>query len=275
VTVLKPSFFADFTAEPVEGDAPLTVQFTDESDGNPIQYLYDFGDGSTSRSRNPQHTYLAPGDYTVSLKIWRIQGSTLVETSTVKEDLIKVTGIPVPGLEANFTASPLNGTAPLSVTFTDTSTGNPMRWNYRFGDGAFSAARNPVHVYRVPGTYDVSLTVLAIGGSSLFSDTTVKVGLVTVEGTPFPRLTANFTAEPLSGTAPLSVSFTDTSTGDPQFWKYDFGDGFSSGSRNPEHTYRWPGTYTVKLTVTRFGPGHTRITYSTTRRDLVSVQLAE
>ncbi|KQC05627.1 MAG: hypothetical protein APR55_05625, partial [Methanolinea sp. SDB] len=68
------------------------------------------------------------------------------------------------------------------------------------------------------------------------------------------------------------VGFTDTSTGNPQFWKYDFGDGFSSGSKNPEHTYRWPGTYTVKLTVTGFGPGHTLVSNSTIRPDLVVVQ---
>jgi parallel beta-helix repeat protein len=271
-TRTAPPFFADFTAVPLEGEAPLTVQFTDQSNGNPIQYLYDFGDGFTSRSKNPVHTYLVPGDYTVSLKIWRIEGSTLVETSTVKEDLVRVTGEPVPGLEANFTAEPLSGTAPLSVSFMDTSTGNPMRWKYDFGDGTSSTARNPAHVYRVPGTYDVSLTVFAIDGSRLISNTTVKVDLVTVEGTPVPGLEANFTAEPLSGTAPLSVAFTDTSTGDPQFWKYDFGDGFSSSSPNPEHTYRWPGTFTVKLTVTGFGPGHVLVTNSTTRPDLITVE---
>jgi len=272
VAVFAPPFFAGFTAVPVEGEAPLAVQFTDESNGTPIQYLYDFGDGSTSRSRNPVHTYLLPGDYTVSLKIWRIEGSTLIETSTVKEDLIKVQGTPVPGLYANFTAVPLTGTAPLSVAFTDTSTGNPMRWKYDFGDGTSSTARNPIHIYRLPGTYDVSLTVFAIDGSSLVSNTIIKTGLVTVEGTPVPDLAANFTAEPLTGTAPLSVTFTDASTGDPQFWKYDFGDGFTSGSRNPGHTYRWPGTYTVKLTVTGFGPGHTLISNSMTRPDLVVVQ---
>jgi PKD repeat protein len=266
------SFYADFVAEPLQGDAPLTVQFTSQSSGNPIQYLYDFGDGVTSRSKNPAHTYLVPGDYTVTLKIWRIVGSTLVETSTVKENLIKVSGEPVPILSANFTAEPLQGDAPFSVQFTDTSTGNPMKWKYDFGDGTSSTARNPVYVYRVPGIYDVSLTVFAIDGSRLVSDTTVKVDLVTVEGTPVPGLVANFTAAPFSGTAPLSVQFTDTSTGNPKFWKYDFGDGFTSSSQNPEHIYRRPGTYTVKLTVTGFGPGYTLISDSTTRQDLVVVQ---
>ncbi len=61
---------------------------------------------------------------------------------------------------------------------------------------------------------------------------------------------ADFSATPTSGTAPLAVAFTDTSTGDPTAWTWTFGDGTTSTSRNPSHTYTDAGTYTVKLTAT-------------------------
>lgn len=62
--------------------------------------------------------------------------------------------------------------------------------------------------------------------------------------------TANFTGTPTSGTAPLSVVFTDTSTGSPTSWAWDFGDGNTSTSQNPTNNYVAAGTYTVKLTAT-------------------------
>ncbi|HON81316.1 MAG TPA: PKD domain-containing protein [Methanoregulaceae archaeon] len=67
---------------------------------------------------------------------------------------------PVPtGTTADFTASPLSGNAPLTVQFTDLSSGNPAGWTWLFGDGATSSGQNPVHVYQNPGVYTVTLRV--------------------------------------------------------------------------------------------------------------------
>lgn len=71
-------------------------------------------------------------------------------------------------------------------------------------------------------------------------------------GSP-PALNASFTGDPTSGSAPLDVLFSDTSTGDPTSWNWDFGDGATSPERNPTHTYTAPGTYTVSLSVSRDG----------------------
>jgi PKD repeat protein len=60
--------------------------------------------------------------------------------------------------------------------------------------------------------------------------------------------TASFAASRTSGQAPMAVDFTDTSTGGPTSWLWDFGDGQNSTTRNPSHTYTDPGTYTVTLT---------------------------
>ena len=76
---------------------------------------------------------------------------------------------------------------------------------------------------------------------------------------PAPPPVANFTATPTSGTAPLTVNFTDTSTGvAPLTYAWDFGDPASgmnntSTATNPSHVYNGVGTYTVALTVTNGG----------------------
>jgi PKD repeat protein len=61
---------------------------------------------------------------------------------------------------------------------------------------------------------------------------------------------ANFTGTPLSGAAPLTVAFTDTSTNTPTSWAWTFGDGGASTVKNPSHVYSTQGTYTVSLTAT-------------------------
>jgi subtilisin family serine protease len=60
---------------------------------------------------------------------------------------------------AAFSATPLTGTAPLAVSFTDASTASATAWTWTFGDGGTSTAQNPTHVYGAAGRYDVSLTV--------------------------------------------------------------------------------------------------------------------
>ncbi|MDG6249748.1 PKD domain-containing protein [Methanocalculus sp.] len=64
---------------------------------------------------------------------------------------------------------------------------------------------------------------------------------------------AGFTADPYSGTAPLTVQFSDTSTGVIDSWSWDFGDGNNETVQSPSHTFADPGTYTVKLTVANSG----------------------
>jgi PKD repeat protein len=61
---------------------------------------------------------------------------------------------------------------------------------------------------------------------------------------------AAFTANRISGKAPLTVTLNDRSTGSPETWYWSFGDGKYSTTNNPSHTYSKPGKYTVTLTVT-------------------------
>lgn len=100
----------------------------------------------------------------------------------------------------------------------------------------------------------VAIPATAIGGdtenltatSALDLSCSTSASYLTVSLVP---LVAGFSGAPTSGTAPLTVSFTDQSTGGPTSWVWDFGDGQQSAVQNPSHIYASPGTYTVSLTV--------------------------
>jgi PKD repeat protein len=81
---------------------------------------------------------------------------------------------------ASFTGSPTAGSAPLSVTFTDSSTGQITTWAWTFGDNSGSSAQHPQHTYANAGTYTVMLTVNGPGGSN----TATKQGYITVAVPP-------------------------------------------------------------------------------------------
>jgi len=232
---------AAFSANATQGYSPLTVSFTDASSNNPTSWLWSFGDGETSSLHHPVHTYTSPGYYTVRLTVTNLYD----QDTLVKSGYIHVSG----GFTVNFVGTPHSGTAPLTVNFTDLTTGAPVSWLWDFGDGVTSTLRNPEHTYAASGQYVVSLTVATVNESG----TEVKDEYISVGGTPPagdpPEVT--FTASPLTGDAPLEVQFTSTVTGAaPLTYLWSFGDGTTSADANPLHTYANAGTYDVSLTVT-------------------------
>jgi PKD repeat protein len=192
--------------------------------------------------QNPVHTYSSAGLYTVKLTI--TDGNGASNTRSIANAVSAIVSTPP---VANFVSAPTQGTAPLSVTFTDASTSAvPITvWAWDFGDGTVSAVQNPVHQYSSPGLYTVILTVTNGYGSS---NTKSISTAVSVSAPPV----AAFTVTPTSGKAPLAVTFTDTSSFAIPIagWVWDFGDGSQSTLRSPVHTYASAGSYTVKLTVT-------------------------
>jgi PKD repeat protein len=154
--------------------------------------------------------------------------------------------VPAQAPVSSFNASTLSGIAPLTVTFTDTSSNSPIAWSWNFGNGTTSTQQNPPAVtYNSAGSYTVSLTVTNTGGSSVSTKTLV----VTSPAITAPR--SVFTASTLSGAAPLTVTFTNTSTGNPTAWSWNFGNGTTSTLQNPPPiTFTGTQTYTVTLTVT-------------------------
>jgi PKD repeat protein len=153
---------------------------------------------------------------------------------------------------AIFSGTPTNGTAPLTVTFTDSSTGSITNRSWTFGDGGTSntTATSVQYTYNAAGTNTVRLIVSGLGGSA----TNTKSGYIVVGSAGPAAPSASFSGAPTSGTEPLLVTFTDTSTGTitSRFW--DFGDTSTTNvtTNSVSHTYA-AGTYGVTLIVT--GPG--------------------
>ena len=149
---------AVFTASPTSGLRPLVVTFTNRSIGDYTASLWNFGDETTSTLQSPTHTYTAAGVYTVSLTVSGPRGTdTLTRTNYI------TVYTPV---EAGFTAVPTSGVAPLTVTFTNTSTGDYTASLWDFGDGVTSTLESLTHVYTTGGVYTVTLTVSGPGGSN-------------------------------------------------------------------------------------------------------------
>jgi PKD repeat protein len=154
---------AAFSGSPTTGEAPLPVTFTDTSTGSITNRFWAFGDGGTTNTTatSVDHTYNLAGTYTVSLTAFGPGGS---DTQT-QSDYILATNPPPP--VAAFSGSPTNGQAALTVTFTDTSTGNITNRFWDFGDGGTTntIATSVDHTYNLAGTFTVSLTVSGLGGT--------------------------------------------------------------------------------------------------------------
>ena len=184
---------------------------------------------------------LVPGTYSYTVAAVDAAGNVSAQSVNVSA----TTSAPT----ANFTSTPTSGTAPLTVTFTDTSTGNITTWSWNFGDGTTSIAKNAAKTYTNPGSYTVGLTVTGPAGSN----TATRIISVTAAAP-----VANFTATPISGTAPLAVTFTNSSSGTVSGYSWSFGDGGTSTAPNPAYTYTKAGTYSVSLAATGLGGTNTK-----------------
>ncbi|MFA5103464.1 MAG: PKD domain-containing protein, partial [Candidatus Thermoplasmatota archaeon] len=248
---------ADFSANILAGEAPLVVTFTDSSTGSYIDtWSWAFSDGQTSSEQNPVMTFDEPGEsITVILNVSGIYGWDN------KTEVAYITTYP---FTADFTATPLYGDDPLTVTFTDASSNDtPTAWYWDFGDGVGDAvgdmhigsySQNPTHVYSTPGTYTIKLRTTNDSVNYMFRNRTSYVTVVDAETIMNP--VAAFSANATSGPTPLAIFFTDASNCyQCQMWNWSFGDGSwfnttSAALANPTHQYTLPGAYTVRLLVT-------------------------
>ena len=148
-------------------------------------------------------------------------------------------------INAEFTSNVTSGCSPLTVNFTNQSTGNYTTLLWTFGNGNTADIQTPSILYVNPGTYTVTL----IASNSSTKDTVVKTNYITVYSNPI----ALFSATPLMGCKPLNVSFTDSSaqgSGVINQWSWVFGDGTIDNNQNPTHIYNNNINYTVTLNIT-------------------------
>ncbi len=236
ITVYTP-VSTDFSATPLTGTYPLTVTFTNHSAGDYTDLRWDFGDGVIATVMNPTHTFSTRGSFTVTLTASGGGG-----TSTITRTNYITTYAPI---QAAFAANPLSGTRPLTVTFSNQSTGDYTDLLWDFGDGQFDTSASPTHVYTTHGSFTVTLAARGPGGPS----TQANVNYITT----YEPVHAAFVADPISGTYPLTVTFTNQSSGDYTNVVWDFGDGVTSSILSPSHVYESIGLYTVTLNIAGLG----------------------
>ena len=213
-------------------------------------WFWDFGDGTTSTSANPSHTYSADGVYIVCLTVTAQCGNQICiekicypvyvygcsKFCDVKPDYLIAID---PDLCTFYFSDNSNVGSGCSIT----------AWHWDFGDGTTSSLQNPSHTYTANGSYSVCLTITADCNGKICTETTCYSVLVNgCNPCPcgiFPNFSESITS--------CTVDFNDLTltNGCTQITGYfwDFGDGTTSTSANPSHTYASSGTYVVCLTV--------------------------
>ncbi len=215
------------------------VTFQNLSTGGANVFAWDFGDGTgfiTTGGGNQTHLYVDSGTYTVRLAIG-IAGSNCVDTAFW-------TVVVNPSPTALISFSPASACDSLTVTFADSSLGNPVNWFWDFDNGNTSTNQNPgQEFYGFPANYAVSLTV-----SNSFGCTDSIVEMVNVYQTPVPLFSPTAVC---AGAVSQFVDSSSHASGDPIIsWDWNFGDGSpNSNLQNPTHIYALAGTYDVILSV--------------------------
>ena len=228
---------ANFTSDYSAGCSPLVVHFTNTSTGA-TSYFWDLGNTTTSTLTNPSTSYSTPGTYIVTL--------TAYNGSSSNTHTMTITVYPFPTV--NFSANMTSVCPGSPVVFTSTSTGGvpgPLTYSWNFGDGYSSTAATPTHSFASPGNYNITLSVTNAQGcvSSLTQTAFIHVN------TP-AAVNFNATSTYLCN-APGVAVFNNTTTGTaPITYYWLFGDGGTSTSTSPTHTYATSGTYTVQLIAT-------------------------
>jgi len=186
-------------------------------------------------TQNAQHTFGLGGSYDVRFVVTTDAGCT-------NAVIVPVVSNPIPNASATATEACLDQ----PNDFNDNSTvptGTITGWAWNFGDGSpVDNTQNPSHIYIAFGVYTVNLTVTSDQGCT--DDFSLQA---TVHQLPVPSFT------PIDACYAANYPFVNTSTigaGTLTAWNWDFGDGGTSTSANPTHTYPSFGTYSVMLEVT-------------------------
>src|SRR5665213_3069643 len=233
---------ADFTYSTGNGlfCNPSTVQFTQTSTGNPIGFVWTFGNGMGSNSPNPSIVYNKAGTYAVKL-IVIYQRMTVVVSKAITINSAVTVSI---GYDRNYICK-----AGI-INFTGISGSLINSYSWDFGDGTAIVStnmQNISHDFATTGKYQVSLLATALSGC-FDSNKTV----ITFQNPPITG-----TVSPISGCIPANVKFNASATipnnSSITNYSWNFGDGsptLSTITNNTSHTYSSAGKFSPSVTVT-------------------------
>ena len=240
--IILESVEADFTLG-ADTICPTTSYTFTNLSLNANNYFWDFGDSTASTAKNPKHTFVETGDYTVSLRVSN-SGScfdTYVKTINVQKVI------------ADFTLSSyFSCVSPVTINYKNKSH-NGYSWDWRFGNKTFSTGFEPSVIFGDEGTFVDTLIVTSMFGcmDTLISDSSLVIEVPKAYCTPNAFIRPN----DAKGCIPLTVNFKDetsyaTSSDYIEKWSWNFGDGTSSTSKNPTHQYTTINSFSVSLEIT-------------------------
>lgn len=237
-----PVFIADKT---YTCQAPLTVQFKDQSPTGATQWLWDFGDGQTSTAQNPSHTYTNTGYFAVKLTTTTAAGCS---STTSKNNYISIVN---PSIK--FDPNSLHGcVSPATISpiaLTNTVDGvSAWSWTVSGATPSSSTSSRPNFSFPGQGNYSGTLTITTNGGCTASQNFNIQVG------TPTPA-TIQVSPPPYCGRD--LVTFTGPvppGTENEHQWLWTFGDGASStDGPSASHSFFDIATKNVTLTLTHNG----------------------
>ncbi len=225
------------TADKNRGCIPLNVQF-DAPDAS--EYLWDFGDGTSSNKKEPEHVFTTAGTFDVKLYSDASQ-SSLIGTLTI---------IVYPDLKIEIQSDKDGGCNPTVVNFVQQIEKNNdiliTGYLWAFGEGGSSTAPNPEYTYISQGLFDVSLAVET--NFTECNKTIIVEDMIFInEVRPEFRLDKS-----TSCVSPATFIITNTSENLPGFtYEWDLGNGDSFSGYDPGNvTYTGFGVYKITLTMT-------------------------
>lgn len=227
---------ADFVFSSTVVEVGDEIDFEDRSDGDIERWRWDFGDGATAFTPDASHAWSTPGRYTVQLTVANDEGS-----DRARVEIEVIAGLRAP--EAVLVASETDVDLGERVEFTGSSTTDPAKFDWDFGDGTTASGAEPVHVYLQTGTFTVTLTARNDAGTST-AQTVIVVSPPTLPPTA------------VIGTLPAIievgdlVELTSLSTNSPDTEVWSFGDGMTGSGNTVRHAWNEVGSYLLTLTAT-------------------------
>jgi PKD repeat protein len=213
-----------------------------DSDGELVNYLWDFGDGEQDAGKIVAHSYKKPGNYTATLTI---KDNANVKNSTAVDRLTVIINHPPVARAGNDARIAVDEALAFNGSNSSDADGRLINYLWSFGDGATASGASASHGYKAPGKYAAVLTVKDDSGTD--SATASDTMMVTVNAPPIADAGENqiVTAS--------EVKLDATASKDPDGaitrYTWDFGDGSGDAEASPVHVYSKPGTYRVQLAV--------------------------
>jgi len=221
----------------------LNAEGSIDSDGEIVEYAWDFGDTATASGEEVTHAWQAPGTYTIRMRV--TDDADLSNSAVSEEAQIVINAPPVAQAESRQIIAAQEETLFDGALSSDPD-GTIRKYVWNMGDGAEKEGEKITHAYAKPGLYTVRLAVT--DNTDTANNTTDTTFEVRVNQPPVPMAGED---QVVNASLVKFDASASSDTDDPIIdYVWDFGDGTSQQGKTVSHVYALPGTYTATLTVT-------------------------